>query len=337
MIRHIAPTLLLAIGAAAISAACGNSGGTGNDAGLPADSGSSSNPDATMPGADASPSTDSGPGTDAANGDASSGDAAAGDATIGADGGSPNDGSVRSLVQVKLFGDMPLDNAVLDPQFDLSSQNWYAIGGFAGGNPTRVRVQHQEWALTPVGMPTMLVPARATDPLDSYVMGSVMAVAAPLEVSIWIGRYVPTATVTIAPAHPSLVITLASTGGDAAFDLVPDTTTATRTIGKIGWQRYTGRVTAEGAGIGTFVFQDPAHLPAWLEAPTVVSSMMAARHEPPGRVVPTLAARAPSAGEAKALKAMAAWRRRRLGGGAHVPSGVQDDVDPAALRRRLLP
>ena len=86
----------------------------------------------------------------------------------------------RQLVDLRLFGQMPLDNAVLNPQFDPGAQSWYAIGDLSGGGAL-LRTQFRELALSPVGLPALLLPTRATDPtyrtgIPSGTPSSVVAV-----------------------------------------------------------------------------------------------------------------------------------------------------------------
>jgi hypothetical protein len=210
----------------------------------------------------------------------------------------------RHLVEVKLFGDMPLDNAVLNPQFDQSSGNWYAIGGFAAGTPRGVRTIWHQYGQTPMDMPVFEIQNRMQDPPDTYLLGSVMSVAGPLSASVWIGRNLADQT-SLGSAKPSLVATVASTGDQRVFDLIPDSTPS-MTFDGLVWQRYSGAVTDTPVGIVTIVFQDPAHKRLLITGP-VVKSMSAFEL---GKT--KITGRPLDLGETRALHAMDEWRQRQL-------------------------
>lgn len=233
----------------------------------------------------------------------------------------------RQLVDLRLFGQMPLENAVLNPQFDPGAQSWYAIGDLGGGGAL-LRTQFRELALSPMGLPALLLPTRETDPTDGVLLGTAVATPAPLSASVWIGRDLANAAA-LGAAHPYLILTLAGSGLEQAFDLTPDTNTATRTLDGLGWQRYSGTVSEASVGIITFAVDDPAHLPIYVHAPVVIAA-----HELLQRT-PLLSARALSAKEQTASARMATWRRRRLGQAPARPEPALSPELQKAIHRGL--
>jgi hypothetical protein len=237
----------------------------------------------------------------------------ASDATVGMDATAAMDAAsmdvgpppARRLVDVKLFGDMPLDNAVLDPQFDQSAGNWFAIGGLASNMPRGVRLLWHEYPRTPMSMPVFELQNRPQDPPDAYVMGSVMSVPSPLSASVWIGRAMADSAA-LTQAKPSLIATLAASGDQRSFDLVPDMSTPQMTLDQFVWQRYAGMVDQTTVGIVTIVFQDGADKKMLIHGP-VVQPM----HQLPAGHA-TLGGRRLTEGEAKALQAMNEWRHRQI-------------------------
>jgi hypothetical protein len=233
----------------------------------------------------------------------------------------------RQLVDLRLFGQMPLDNAVLNPQFDPGAQSWYAIGDLSGGGAL-LRTQFRELALSPVGLPALLLPTRATDPTDGVLLGTAVATASPLSASVWIGRDVANAAA-LGAAHPYLILTLAGSGLEQAFDLTPDTNTATRTLDGLGWQKYSGTVAEASVGIITFAVDDPAHLPIYVHAPVVIAARELRQRSP------LSAARSLTAKEEKASARMAAWRRRRIGEAPARPEPLLGPELQKAIHRGL--
>jgi hypothetical protein len=219
---------------------------------------------------------------------------------------------LRRLVDQKLFGDLPLDNLVLDPQLDLGSQNWFAIGGFANNMPRTVRPAQRVLARSPASQPALAMFSRSNDPPDTFLLGSVMAAPAPLTASVWLGRDAAGA-MELANAKPSLVLSKADTGEEAAYDLMPETLTSSRTIDGIVWLRYSATITDASAGLVTFAVQDPPHTLLYVHAP-VVRSGHALRLE--SRAVRGRTLEPP---ERQAMRAMSEWRRQRLGSRAQTP------------------
>lgn len=94
----------------------------------------------------------------------------------------PRDGGVRDggvvtanrrLVEHRLFGTMPLDNLVLNPQFDQHSTLSFVFGG----GPTR----RYHWSSSPMGLPVA-----ALDPFAETAV-PVQSRDVDLDVSVWIG------------------------------------------------------------------------------------------------------------------------------------------------------
>ncbi len=234
--------------------------------------------------------------------------------------------AARHLIQLDLFGSMPLDNAVVDPQLDPSSQSWLAVGDLQGQGRF-VRAQFRELARTPAGLPALLLPARDMDPPDTVLLGSVSAAGAPLTASVWIGR-ASEDSAALTEAHPFLIATLADDGVEQAFDLVPDTGTATVSLDGLGWQKYSATVTETSVGILTFAVDDRVHLPLYVHAPVVLSRI------PLRLAAPIARARLLTARERQAAKMIADWRRRRLG---EAKEKVEPVLSPAVMKAVLSP
>lgn len=229
------------------------------------------------------------------------------DAGIMADAGELEDAGTpppaRHLTSIKLFGDMPIENAVFNPQFDLAAQTWFGVGDFASGG-TFVRVQRRDFARTPVGMPVLAFPFRATDPADTYILGTVMSVASPITASIWIGRTSSDAA-SLGDVRPSLYFMSPSTGDEKAYDLAVDPMTPQQTLDGIVWQRYSADIADPSLGIITIAIQDPMHETLFMHAPTVLSQPQALLSS--NRIV---VARKLTANETTAAKIIADKRRK---------------------------
>ena len=91
---------------------------------------------------------------------------------------------LRHLTTHPLFGGMPTDNGILDPQFAvLNGQGWmpYQISdmprlsrGFLPGQ-------------TPLGQPALWVPTQGNT-IDLLLLGMAKPAQGPLDVSVWFGR-----------------------------------------------------------------------------------------------------------------------------------------------------
>lgn len=94
---------------------------------------------------------------------------------------------LRELVTVPLFGDMPIENRVISPTFDLMhSYSWFGTDGSWGYD---VVLHVLTLPTTPSDLPVLMVP-EAGNPDDVVVMGQVINNGMAQTSSVWIGRSV---------------------------------------------------------------------------------------------------------------------------------------------------
>lgn len=272
--------------------------GTAEDA-SPAEDASAPDPDGGVDGAivdgqDASPANDA---TIVADGGPSIVDGGSEDAAV-VDAGPP----ARALVEVKLFGEVPVDNLVLNPQFDMLSQTWLAVGDISS-RPRYLAPRYRVFGQSPAHQPAVMFDGSTA---ESALIGSVMASGSPLQVSVWVGRNLADAA-TIEDIRPALIMTLAATGQEQIYELSPDPATSTATLDEIRWRKYTGYVQDASIGTLTMLIYDGTAKPWYVEAPVVQQGSQFRGG------APALRPRKLSAAEAYLSQEMAKWRRRRLG------------------------
>ncbi|MBK8012939.1 MAG: hypothetical protein IPK13_16485 [Deltaproteobacteria bacterium] len=261
--------------------------------------------------ADASSASDGATSTaDGGSEDAATLDAAAADA------GPP----LRTLREVKLFGEVPVDNLVLNSQFDLLAQNWLAIGNISS-QPRYIAPRYRVFGQSPAGQPTVLLDGS----VESALMGSVMASAPPLRVSVWVGRNLTDAA-TFEDIRPALIMTLASTGEERVYELTLDAANEAVSLEGIHWRKFTGSVRDASIGTLTFLIYGGAGSPWYVQAPVV-------RQDSSLRAISSaLKPRKLSPIEANLSQEMAKWRRKRLGEAAH--RGRSSPRRPPMLRAK---
>jgi hypothetical protein len=215
-----------------------------------ADSGA---PPAASPDAGAGSAGDAGPqGPDGGGGER---DAAA----------SPDDGAVRRLVDRGLFGEMPIENHVMDPEFDLATDNWYAL---AAGGQSLATIHKRYETETPTGQATLLVPKGGANVGQVFVSGTAESSGGPMTASIWIarrsGEWTSSVTVSLLTVNPA--------GAAVGIDLAIDPMTPEKAIGDLVWKRYTAMVRDPAVGWMHFFISDATADPFSITGPTVVSA-----------------------------------------------------------------
>lgn len=101
------------------------------------------------------------------------------DADLNPDGVGPGQ-PLRALVTRPIFGDMPIDNRVFNPNFHvLHRHSWF------GTDQTVLQIHHLP--VTPTGQPALMV-SRDSNPDDVGIMGQVVNSGTAQTASIWVGR-----------------------------------------------------------------------------------------------------------------------------------------------------
>jgi hypothetical protein len=144
---------------------------------------------------------------------------------------------VREIVDRGLFGEMPVDNYVLDPSFR-SVRNWLSYE-LEGQQPSGfVRTDREVYPETPMDAAVMQVPA--TDGgAQLQVIGTLMFRPAPMEVSIWVGgdegddRSADIRVAGVQSDQPAEVKTV-------QLEAEPSTT---QVVGDLQWTQYSASVT----------------------------------------------------------------------------------------------
>ncbi len=138
----------------------------------------------------------------------------------------------RVLGRRGLFGDSPVANRVLDPNFDLRSRGWTSITIPLNGQPQLAEVSVQYRPKTPTQQPLLWLPGPG--PLATVVtLGSVKA-GGPMTVSLWLGRSLNAG---ISPARAT-VLGVGADGASVAVDLTEDPQSVVE-MGDFVWIRYT--------------------------------------------------------------------------------------------------
>ena len=139
---------------------------------------------------------------------------------------------LRQLVTRPLFGQMPVDNRVLDPQFALvDGQGWMPYTMSQTLLLSRVFLPH-----TPLGQPALWVPG-ATNPSDLTLLGLAKSAAEPLDASVWFGRKLTDPDLEMAQVSAS-VLGMFGDGTESTIDLSLDDATEPVVLDDIAWRRF---------------------------------------------------------------------------------------------------
>jgi hypothetical protein len=179
----------------------------------------------------------------------------------------------RSLVRKTLFGDMPNDNLVMDPEFDLMSANW-----FGATDQSAAELRRRFEAKAPTGQPLLFVPRNAVNTGAVFVMGTAETAGEPMKASLWIGRLEHDRTATISVS----LLTVTASGAAAAADLMFDAGAHVMTLEGIVWTKYTATIGDPGVGwIHPFIV-DSSNAPFFVSGP-LIRPQSAAFADPLGR------------------------------------------------------
>jgi hypothetical protein len=182
---------------------------------------------------DTGPAADATPAADAASADA--GPALDVGVDAGSDAGA--DAGVRRLVERKLFGDMPIQNRVHNPQFDSAIFSWYAFT--ESGRFITTRTEHR--AASPTREPLLRIAPDRRGGEDVVLVGAAKGAPTALDVSLWTGAANPGDAPTVALAGVS------PTMGDLVLELSP-TNEAPLVLDGITWTRWAGRIDEPTSG-----------------------------------------------------------------------------------------
>jgi len=181
------------------------------------------------------------------------------DAGAGGDAGP----ALRSLVDHKLFGDMPLDNRFHDPGFSmLDATTWMPIDY---AEEVLNQISRVHLAQTPGGMPALRLWAPVAAPVAT-VTGEAKGAVGPTVVSLWLGR--PDGQDPAVDSEATLM-GLFLDGTPSAVDLVLDTDPAPVTLGALRWQRLSAQLSDGPVGFCYLRVQNRGTHPLYLSSPTL--------------------------------------------------------------------
>ncbi len=209
----------------------------------------------------------------------------------------------RTLGRRGLFGDSPVDNRVIDPNFDLQSRGWSSINIPLNGQAQLAELSVQYHPRTPTRQPVLWVPGPG--PLASVVtLGSVKA-GGPMSVSLWLGRLLDQGR---SPARAS-VIGVGADGASVIADLVEDPQSAVE-MGNFVWVRYATVVLEPTVGFLSVLVSDEA---GGALALTGVVARPISQNKLSGLSAPRAIARPLREQERRALTTFQAMLRSQLG------------------------
>lgn len=225
--------------------------------------------------------------------------------------------AARYLVEPKgLFGDSPVNNRFLNPDFDLNAEGWiaYPLREGADALPT---VQRRFETETPTRQPLLLMPKQMNE-FGVGVVGTARAGAGRFDVSIWVGRDVED---TDDPVFAS-VIGLHPSEGERAWSLsaAPDSAVE---LGGRRWVQWRLRLEEGPVGFANLVVYDEGEAPLYLTGPVMLpATQMRVIGEAPA--VRPAAARAVRPAEARANAALRMRFEKGLGARPRAPRLPRD-------------
>ncbi|MBW2455731.1 MAG: hypothetical protein JRI68_14535 [Deltaproteobacteria bacterium] len=222
------------------------------------------------------------------------------DAGAGGDAGA----ALRSLVDRKLFGDMPLDNRFHDPTFTmLDGTGWMPIDY---ANEVINQISRAHLARTPGDQPALRLGPPPSAPVAT-VVGEAKGAKGPTVVSLWLGR--PDGQDPAADSEAAL-IGLFMDGTPSAVDLALDSDPAPVTLDGRRWHRLSAQLADGPVGFCYLRVSNRGDHPLYLTAPVLVAvdaqRDLISAHQ--GKRRPLRPA------EARALQAATEHKRRQLGG-----------------------
>lgn len=239
------------------------------------------------------------------------------DAGAAEDAGPP----ARVLVERRLFGDMPLDNRVLDPNLTLTGYGWFVLNP---AGTAQIPALRQAFAHTPTGQGVLAVEKGRATSAGVVVAGLARGGRGPLEVSVWVGR--PKGPQADEPPAVSIAGYDPASAADVATDLAVDAEASAILDGTV-WRRYAVRLEGGLAGWTLLTVEDHAAAKLLLTGPAVVR----------GETLTTLVARPPAPKRALRPSEAAALARVRAGLADHLsdPTGARLERGTARGRRAL--
>ncbi len=176
---------------------------------------------------------------DAGSSDVERGDAGGvDDASLADADGSETGEVVRRIVEREMFGEMPVDNYVLDPSFQ-SYRTWLAYEVEGQQTTGFLHTSRQVYPETPMNSAVLHVSA-SEGGADLQVIGSVLFRPEPLDISVWIGRP--------ADSDARVEVRLSGVRDDEPSELksarLESVASSERTIGDVRWTRH--QVTVSG-------------------------------------------------------------------------------------------
>jgi hypothetical protein len=209
-----------------------------------------------------------------------------GDASVSEDGGveSPDAGpqAARYLLPKKgLFGDTPVNNRFLNPDFDLAAEGWQPYPTQFGATALPL-VQRLFVTESPTRQPILLMPKAPKNNFGVGIVGIARAGAGAFDVSVWVGRaperVEEVTDVSVVGVHPD--------EGEQAWDLTPEPDTKVELGGRV-WIRYAVRLDVGPVGFANLVVVDETDAPIFLTGPVMVPAPLESRGPPrvslPGR------------------------------------------------------
>lgn len=224
------------------------------------------------------------------------------DANVPEDAGLPEPDSgvqiaARTFVERRIFGETRVDNLVFDPNFDLTSYNWYA---FSADFSEYIPLEKHSLPNTPTHQPAVRV---AKDPgtRGALMLGSAASAQGLVEASVWVGRSAEDAT---AGTPSGTIVTIGEDGAETAIDLSV-VAGSRQELGGIVWERVSTMI-SEPLGVMAFLIGDQGAAPFWVTAPTVLPVREQLR---PGPRTP-LIGRAPALHERNAIAAFQTAKKK---------------------------
>jgi hypothetical protein len=174
--------------------------------------------------------------------------------------------ALRTVEQRNLFGDMPSENRMLDPQFALlDGVAWLALGsGWDWPAMTRMHLPR-----TPSAQPALLASTSEFRPGD-VILGSARSTSKPLRASVWVGRRLSADDLDSAEVNISVAGVFLD-GTTEAVDLALDVDNEPLVIEDIVWYRFAAVIPEGPIGWANLVVIDDANDDLFLSGPVVVA------------------------------------------------------------------
>lgn len=232
---------------------------------------------------------------------------AAQDAGVTEDAGPVDAGpqAARYLVAPKgLFGDTPVHNRFLNPNFDLNAEGWLAYPTRSGAMALP-SVQRRFETATPTRQPLLVMPKQGNN-FGVGLVGTARAGDGAFDVTVWIGRPSDAAAEPISVS----VVGMHVTEGERAWDLVVLEGTE-QVLAERTWVQYGLHLDDGPVGFANLVVVDEGEVPVFVTGPVMIPGPV---QRPWGVPLDLSGKPRPVAGpEARALEALRERFRKDLG------------------------